>query len=474
MPLEIQLKQSQQQTLLLSPQLRQAIQLLQLSRVDYAQALQAELLSNPLLVDLKAEPADSDWRAARNSDRSERSAEFPSGGSGSEGGTSFRQSGGQSGQSHSQSDFIERDFEYGSAPCTSASGMLQHLGGQIQFLDLSHGEKQIALKLVGEVNRDGFIEAPLDELAIAYDCTLETLETIREEVQLLDPVGICSLSMSECLVVQLRNAGYGNSLAEKLVAGFLPQLADGKLKAVASELGVANEDISEALLIVKNLTPFPGRAYSEEQTSYIEPDVYVVEQGDEFEVRLNLSGMPELSLNAEYLLLKEQAEKGSAQEAFLEARLKSAEFFVRSIEQRKLSILKTMRSILRYQIEFFREGPLKLKPLVLREVAEDVGMHESTISRITSNKYVHTPRGIFELKYFFSSAISSNSGDMAAEAVKQRIKELITGELKPLSDQRLADVLAAEGIQIARRTVAKYREGLGIATAKRRRRAALV
>ncbi|MCL4140281.1 UNVERIFIED_CONTAM: hypothetical protein GTU68_061627, partial [Idotea baltica] len=332
-------------------------------------------------------------------------------------------------------------------------------------------DKEIAAQIVGNLDRDGFLDITPLELSQSLRISLEIVENVRAEVQSLDPLGVASLNMTENLLFQLEMKGYSNSLASILVKKYLDVLANGNVDKIYKEEGVSLEDIREALVIIKSMTPFPGRMFSEEAPRYIEPDVYVVKSAGQYQVSLNTDGLPELALNDEYLALLESAEKGSPQALFLAEKLKSANFLIRSVEQRKRTIQKVMKSILKYQYDFFIDGPSALKPLVLKDVAADIGMHESTISRVTSNKYVHTDRGVFELKYFFSSSIKSSTGDLASEAVKVRLTELIAAEdsKKPLSDQELSNSLAKEGIKVARRTVAKYRESLQILSARKRK-----
>jgi RNA polymerase sigma-54 factor len=244
---------------------------------------------------------------------------------------------------------------------------------------------------------------------------------------------------------------------------------------LARQLGTNVKRITDAIAVIQKLNPYPGNEFNNEQINYVSPDVYVYKIGDEFVIQLNDDGLPKLQLSEEYVhLLKQRKELPKESKGYLRESKRNAEWFIRSIEQRQRTIYKVMESLLKFQRDFFEHGPSAMKPLILRDVAEDIGMHESTVSRVTSNKYVHTPQGIYELKYFFSTAVAASDGGeaVAAEAIKNRIRQLIGGEdsAKPLSDNKISQLLAEENIKVARRTVAKYRDQMKILPVKHRRK----
>jgi RNA polymerase sigma-54 factor len=303
-----------------------------------------------------------------------------------------------------------------------------------------------------------------------YSC-MRIEETLRK-IQNLDPVSIGARNLAEALWIQINHPDdpIEDPLVRAIVSKHLGNLEKRAYPAIARDTGETVEEVYEAAKVVLGLEPRPARAYAAEEPQYIVPDVYIAKIGEDYVVTLNDDGLPKLKISGFY-----RGAMGSSQKAkeYITERLRSAQWLIRSIQQRQRTILKVTKSILKFQRDFFERGVEHLRPLILKDVAEDIQMHESTVSRVTTNKYVHTPGGIFELKYFFNAGISrSNGDDLASEAVKTKIKQLIDNEDTghPFSDQRLVELLKADGIDIARRTVAKYREQLGVLSSSKRRR----
>ena len=304
-------------------------------------------------------------------------------------------------------------------------------------------------------------------------CEVEIVEDVLSTVQAFDPVGVCSRDLGECLMIQARHLGLEDDLLTEIVTNHLNHLENKNYKAICRALKVRFEEVVAVVNVIKGLEPRPGRKFSEEEPQYITPDIYVYKSEGDFIIVLNDDGMPKLRVNPFY---KKAISKGETvsdtTKEYLQDKLRSAAWLIRSIHQRQKTIYKVMESILKFQKDFFDRGITHLKPMVLRDVAEDISMHESTISRVTTNKYAYTPQGIFELKYFFNSSIKRVHGEAIASAsVQEKIKKLIESEdsRKPYSDSKMAEMLKNENINIARRTVAKYREMLGVLSSNKRK-----
>jgi RNA polymerase sigma-54 factor len=304
----------------------------------------------------------------------------------------------------------------------------------------------------------------------------EEVLPVLARVQVFDPVGVAARDLKECLLIQAKNLNLEDDLPILIIENYLHYLENKNFQALVRTLKRPPEHVKLAVDLILSLDPRPGSAFSEESVNYISPDIYVFKVEDDFVILLNEDGMPKLRVSSYYKeALSHDAVIPSDAKEFIHSKLRSAAWLIKSIHQRQRTLYKVGQSIVKLQREFFEKGVASLKPMVLRDVAEDVGMHESTISRVTSNKYMDTPHGIFELKYFFNSSISSVLGEaVASESVKERIKQLIKGEdaLSPYSDQEVVEILKRENVSIARRTVAKYREMLGILPSSKRRRTA--
>ncbi|MGN2249071.1 RNA polymerase factor sigma-54 [Frateuria sp. GZRe14] len=468
------------QQLTLTPQLQQAIRLLQLSQLELEAELRQIAEGNPLLEfeeesapgeteeeSFSAAPAEAptvDHNADDVADWGETDtpAEAP-----------IDFSLGSSAPSGSRGD---EDFE----PQNAAPETLQeHLLWQLNLSPFNTRQRLIATVIIDALNADGYlaegIEGVLAALPADLDATIDEIETVRRQLQRFDPTGIASLDLRDCLRVQLEQFDADTphrGLALQIVAGELELLARNDVAKLARKLRASEEDVAAAALLIRSLDPRPGAALDATPVEYVAPDVYAYKEGNRWKVSLNPDCQPRLGLNQHYCSLIAQARGEDA--SWMRGQLQEARWLIKSLESRAETLLKVADAIVRRQSAFLDYGPEAMHPLVLREVAEEVGMHESTISRVTTRKYIHTPRGTFELKYFFSSGVSTEDGGGAsATAIQAMIKKLIDGEdtRKPLSDQALAEELNRKGIQVARRTVAKYREALRIPSSSERQRA---
>jgi RNA polymerase sigma-54 factor len=330
----------------------------------------------------------------------------------------------------------------------------------------------LAIHIIGNLDRNGYLSCSIEEIASTSSFPIERVERVLNLIQEFDPAGIAARDLRECLLIQLEQQGQTHSLAGKIVSDYLAALEIRRYDVIAKAESVSVEEVYQAVKTIQCLEPRPGRPFATEQPVYITPDVYVRKVGSEYVVSLNENGLPKLRLNPMYREMLDQARHhNSADKDYLQERVRSAMWLIKSIHQRQQTILRVTESIMKFQRTFLEDGVSSLRPLVLRDVAEDVSMHESTVSRVTTNKFVHTPWGVFELKFFFSSGIKSGNSEISSESVKERIRSLVSEEdtKKPLSDQALVNALQAEGIDIARRTVAKYREMMGILSSSRRK-----
>ena len=494
MELKQYLKMSQQ--LVMTPQLQQAIRLLQLSRPELVETIQQELVENPVLEegDLSTAP---DNRRDGAGDGNQTRSEAPERSEDSGGATDALseaqagESGGDAVEKNWES-FVENYNQYSYAPgaggvrygdddlptleqtLATKSTLYDHLIWQLHVTPLTDAEKLLAEEIVGNINSNGYFNAELlESLAEDVGLELDEAEAVLEVVQEFDPIGVGARNLRECLLLQARHFYPHEDIAHAIIERHLGNLEKRNVQPILKDLEISLDDLRDAVDLISGLEPKPGRGFESEETHYITPDVYIVKVGDEYVVQLNEDGLPKLKISNFY---QSQIRAGNADDRtkdFIQEKFRSAVWLIRSIHQRQNTIRKVTQSIGRFQREFLDKGVEYLRPLILRDVAEDIGMHESTISRVTTNKYVHTAQGIFELKYFFNSRITTNSGpDLASESVKQRIKKIIAGEPpeKPFSDQKICRILADEGMQIARRTVAKYREMMNIAPSSKRKK----
>ena len=351
--------------------------------------------------------------------------------------------------------------------------LAEHLMWQIRLTDFSPEEEEISEYIVRSISGAGYLrDSSVPQIAHRSGYSPMRIEQVLRRIQSLDPLSIASRNLAEALWIQANHPDepIEDPLVRGIISKHLGNLEKRAYPAIARDMAEQVEEVYEAAKVIMALEPRPARAYAAEEPHYIVPDVYIQKIGEEYVVTLNDDGLPKLKISGFY-----RGAMGQNREAkeYISERLRSAQWLIRSIQQRQRTIMKVAKSILKFQREFFDKGVEHLRPLILKDVAEDIQMHESTVSRVTTNKYVHTPQGIFELKYFFNAGISRSNGDeLASEAVKTKIRALIDSEdqRRPFSDQKLVELLKGDGIDIARRTVAKYREQLGLLSSSKRRR----
>ncbi|MCP4343333.1 MAG: RNA polymerase factor sigma-54 [Desulfobulbaceae bacterium] len=483
MALELRQQLKLTQKLVMTQQLRQAIKLLQLNRLELSDALQAEIEQNPALEEdfQQAEITENPMSLSSTTEESGPKAE-PDVTENIKVDESLAETNWEDYANNFDSNFsFAHETPAADAPSqfefiSEKPGLMAYLQWQLAHCELDEKEWDIARNFIGNLNRYGFLEVDIAQVVEDTGCEQDDAEYILEVIQELDPPGIGARDVSESLFLQLERLGKANSLAAQIVRDHLPLLETRNYKALSRATGRKRPEIERAInYIVAELTPFPGLSYATEETNYVVPDVYVRKIEGEYFIRLNDDDLPQLKLSSMYQdLLKNDKTLEKESRQYLNEKLKNADWFIKSLYQRQRTIVKVMESILRFQEDFFERGAQYLKPLILKDVAEDIEMHESTVSRVTSNKYVHTPQGIYELKYFFSTAIPREGQDaMASESIKTIIRKMIQEEDKssPLSDNSISEKLAERNIKIARRTVAKYREQLKILPVKHRRHA---
>lgn len=473
----LQLKLSQHLTL--TPQLQQSIRLLQLSTVELNQELERYLAENPLLERADLASGDESQPAAANGSAPQAEAQANSGESREEPASLAEDHG--FGDEHaptggSRRDDDERDdfTQFAAAEPT----LQEHLLQQIALTGLTPRDKRIAEFVVGHLDEDGYLKSELEELrqsalAAMSDVEIEELQIALRHVQNLEPTGVGARDAAECLELQLRampeDTPYRDAAIE-LVTRHLDVLAARDFTRLRRLLGLGEDELREVHALILTLDPKPGRAFDQGDVRYVVPDVVVRKLAGRWTAALNRDAMPRLRINKMYADIL-QASRGNGGK-HLAGQLQEARWLIKNVQQRFDTILRVTQSIVDRQKNFFEHGEVAMRPLVLREIAEAVGLHESTISRVTTQKYMLTPRGIFELKYFFGSHVSTDTGGAcSATAIRALIKQLVAAEdgRKPLSDHRISDILAQQGIQVARRTVAKYREAMHIQPANLRK-----
>lgn len=480
--LRLQVKLSQQ--LVMTPQLQQAIKLLQLSRLELVDAIAEELSENPILeegIDPQEE-RDEEIRTAAEEEFPilvEKSPEQEL--SGEMDGVNdidwqaylegYSLSSTNDARDHYEEQEERPSFE---SMMTQPRRLTDHLLWQLGLSSLNRNERLAAADIIGNLDDAGYLHASVEELAESANENPTVYQKALEKVQQFDPAGVACRNLQECLLLQLERLELSDSLAAVLLRDFILDLEGRKYAQIARALKLSLEEILAATKLISDLDPRPGSAYNEEEAHYIIPDIYVHKLGDEYVVTQNDEGLPNLRISSFYrnaLMESKGVDKQTGD--YIQDKMRSAVWLIKSIHQRQRTIYKVTQSIVKFQRDFFERGIEYLKPMVLRDVAEDIQMHESTVSRVTTNKYVQTPQGLFELKYFFNSSINTSDGDsVASESVKIRIKEIIAAEnpKKPLSDQKIVDLLKERDIDIARRTVTKYREMLGIGSSTERKR----
>ncbi|PIU00022.1 MAG: RNA polymerase sigma-54 factor [Bdellovibrionales bacterium CG10_big_fil_rev_8_21_14_0_10_45_34] len=479
----LNISQGQFQTLRMTPQLQQAIKLLQLSRMEFETAIRKELEENPTLEELGESPDAPDEKVAKESDNTQSL-------DGTAQDTNFETSVEASQDPTKQDEFDwenyfepskpTRDFGPGSDEImnyenviSTTESLYDHLVWQMNLSGFNDEEYRLVHILISYIDDDGYIKTPLAQIAQDEGVGEQDLEEMLPFLHEFDPAGIGARDLKECLLIQAEHIGEDTHDLVYLINNHLKELEKKNYEAIAKAMNKDLEEVIQISRIIYELEPKPGRAFVPADTQYITPDVYVYKVGEEYVVSLNEDGLPRLRVSNFYRnSLKASGTSKEAQE-YIKDKLKAAMFLIKSIHQRQRTIYRVTESIVKHQRDFFELGSEYIKPMILRDIANDIGIHESTVSRVTSNKYVHTARGIFELKYFFNSGINTTSGGtLASESVKQKIKEIVVKEdvTNPISDQKIVEILRKDGIDIARRTVAKYRDMLGILPSSKRKK----
>ncbi len=475
MALEQKLSLKLAQKLVMTPSLQQAIKLLQMTRMELDTLLTQELVENPVLeeagdvVEEEAAPPQEERPEPANGEELNHTESMENIDLDAYFGDYWEGSG------HS-SMMEERDEPPIENSLTREPDLYDHLLWQLHMADVDPRQREIAELIIGNLSPDGFLAATLEEIRAMGDLdeatrnyTLTEVELALALVRSFDPPGIACADLQESLLRQMDAKGVaGDSLARRILFEAWDLFLRRQFPAVAKKLAVELADLEVELELIRTLETQPGRKFSTERTHYIEPDVFVRRVGDEYVIQLNDDGLPRLRVSRAYRrMLQSMRSEGRQSEAqqFIKDKIRSAVWLIKSLDQRQRTIYKVAASIVRQQREFLDRGIEHLRPMVLRDVAEDIGMHESTVSRVVSNKYIHTQRGLFPMKFFFHSGIDREYGDnISSLTVKRKIEQLIQAEdpKRPLSDSELMRILNREGIQIARRTVAKYRDELSI------------
>ncbi|MEE8449179.1 MAG: RNA polymerase factor sigma-54 [Thermodesulfobacteriota bacterium] len=452
----LELKQSVKlsQQLVITPQLQLAIKLLQLSQLELQQEMEQQLLENPVL-ELDADPPEG-------SEEQELRAQL----------WDYFQP-----RSSLPRNVFTDDEELPSRTgnLTKAESLTDHLIWQMRLSDFNEGECRLGSYIIGNLDDNGYLCSNLAELADQAKVDEADVEGVLAKVQEFDPPGVAARDLRECLLLQVKGLGVNEPALEKIIACHLRNLEKKDYEAIARELSLSVEEVAAAAKVISYLEPKPGRPFSRVVAAEIVPDVFIYKDGDDYLIRLNDDGAPKLSISAIYKLQSRWDKSFSSPEdrRYLRQKMKEAEVLIKSIDHRQRTIYKVVESIIKFQRDFLDRGIEFLRPLIIRVVADDIGMHESTVSRVTSNKYAQTPRGLFELKFFFNSGLQgTQGGSVASGSVKEKIRELIANEngKRPYSDQELARLFRERNIKVARRTVTKYRESMGILSSVRRKR----
>ncbi|MEJ2672102.1 MAG: RNA polymerase factor sigma-54 [Deltaproteobacteria bacterium] len=481
MALEIRQNLKLTQSLIMTQKLQQAIKLLQLSRMELVGEITQVLETNPVLEDDQFQ----EEKAAGEEDSG--LSNLSNGDSQPEEGKTEAE--GQSATEEWDWDSFLKDRlmptpvgeyeEREALPFESLNAqeitLRSHLLWQLKMAKLDEVGETIGQYIIGNVDQDGYLRITVEEIAAEMEgIDQERVEQVLEIVQSFDPPGVAARSLQECLQLQLKVQGIADPLVLAIIDHHLNNLGNKNYHAIARDLKVPLEKVVEAGDIIANLEPKPGRGFDVEEANFISPDVHVEKVGNDYVIRLNDDGLPKLRVNSFYLeALRGPDKLPDSVKSYIQKHLDNALWFIRSIHQRQKTLYRVTESIVSFQREFLDHGLAYLRPLTLRQVAEDVQMHESTISRVTTNKYVHTPQGVFDLKFFFNSAINMSLGDqIASESVKEKIRQIVQSEdsENPLSDQEIADMLRRQDVIIARRTVAKYRGMLGVLSSSKRKK----
>jgi RNA polymerase sigma-54 factor len=469
MPISQKLHARLVQKLILTPSLQQAIKLLPMTTLELAELLNQEMVENPLLEEVPAEDPAQDTQTAEAEPEKTEARE---------------------------DTWDDQDYEYffgeyldeGYRPrqpqevkelppientLSSKGSLADHLLWQLNLQSSDETTRAIGGAIIGNIDEDGYLVASVDEIAALGGWDVTAVERALEYVQAFDPVGVGARDLQECLLLQIRHLGLGGTPVETLVRDHLRLLQNHRIPELARALGVEPEAVKQHIEVIRRLDPKPGARYAPADSQYVIPDVYIIKTDDGYKAVLNEDGLPQLRISPVYRrLLDKGGEASDETRAYVKDKFRAALWLLKSVDQRQKTILKVATSLINFQRAFLDQGIEHLRPLVLRDVANDIGMHESTVSRVVNNKYMHTPQGVYELKYFFHSGISSSYGEsVSSVTIKQRIRKIIEAEdqRRPLSDSKIMNILQKEGLVLARRTIAKYREELKISTSNQRK-----
>ena len=490
MTLRQRLDQRQVQKLILAPALQQAIKLLPLTNLELIEVIDTELAQNPM-IEIEGEALD---RAAKER---ETAAEEEAGPKASEGGLERLEAGAEGPKAEPEADeafeahfqeYLDDGFRphfYENKESLSLENMLSrtpslwdHLNWQASLTFFEPGDMELAERVIGDIDEDGRLTTTVEELARLNRTTPERVEAVRDKIKTFDPVGCGSLDLREALLAQMDQLQIGDDPARTIVTRHLPLLEKSDYAQLSRVLNVPLSELKYHIDVIRSLDPTPGRKYSEEKTTYVVPDIVVTKEGEEWEIAVNDEGLPRLKISPHYrALLAQAAENQPEAHLFLKDSLKKALWFMRSLDQRNRTIYKVARHIVNRQKDFFEKGMDHIRPMTLMEIAQDIGVHESTVGRVVANKFMLTPQGVYPLKYFFHKSLPGGFGeDVSSLRVKEKIRKIVESEDKshPLSDIEIGDLLAKEDLKIARRTVAKYRHQLRIEPSHIRKRKSIV
>ncbi len=466
MEMKMGMRLGMQQRLVMTPRLQQALKLLQMPTLELQQVLKQEILQNPLLEEVddvldtadeeKEEKEDEEPKEPANKDDQDEWDEFYD---------SAWASGGNP-EVEEREDFVER------VPVARQT-FAEYLFSQLRLATEDDHVLELGDYIIGSLDDSGYLTCPLEDIARTFGVEIGEAEKVLRLIQAFDPPGVGARDLRECLLIQLEAKGLGDSMAAGIVRDHFDDFKQRKYLDLTRKLKISLKEMQAQAGIIGSLNPKPGLDVIAESPKYVIPDLVVERVGEKYVIYLNDRNVPRLRISQSYKdELQSNPDISEETKDFIQGRLKNAKWLIQTIEQRRRTMIKVMESIVEEQAEFFEKGTASLKPLTLQQVASKINMHESTVSRVTTNKYVQTPRGVYELKFFFSSALGTQSGEeVSAKSAKLNIKNIIEKEdpKKPLSDQKIADILEKDGLIIARRTVAKYREQLGILPARHRK-----
>jgi RNA polymerase sigma-54 factor len=474
----------QTQSLMMTPQLQQAIKLLTLTHLEMTSVIAKEMVENPMLEETGGESTRQELEARNQDTKEKQSDDFT--------GPDIIDN---SKDNFEWDKYVENYNSTSSTPYTKevrskddapnyenmvskGSNLQEHLEWQLRMENLTDEEWKFANSVIHNLNEEGYLVENIEDLIAKVNLHREDSLELLKMIQHLDPVGCAASNLQECLLAQARALEEPVPLVEIIIKNHLDDLIKKDLKKIEKETGVSAGQIKDAEYVLHSFNPKPGRLISPDDTQYVVPDIYIAEVGGELVVKLNNEGVPTLKVSSLYkALINKQATTAADSETsdYVQDKLRAALWLIKSIENRQKTIEKVAHAIVKYQPEFFKKGAVALKPMILKDIANEIGVHESTVSRVTTNKFVHTPIGTYELKFFFNAGIGGKNGgvDIASESLKLKIKELVDNEdsKKPLSDQKIADILSQSDIKVARRTVAKYREMMSIQSSSKRKNA---